>query len=66
MTEHRPVKTGALHGKPGFRRSERLVYEAPVRIWHWVNAVAVLVLIVSGYLIASPLPSSAAKRAPIT
>ena len=33
------------------------VYEAPVRIWHWTNALATVVLIVTGYLIASPLPS---------
>ena len=51
------VKTTDSTGTPGFRRSGVFVYEAPVRIWHWVNAVAVLVLIVSGYLIASPLPT---------
>jgi Ni/Fe-hydrogenase 1 B-type cytochrome subunit len=28
-----------------------------VRIWHWVNAAAITVLCVTGYLIASPLPS---------
>ena len=33
------------------------VYEAPVRIWHWINALAILVLCVSGYFIGSPLPS---------
>ena len=33
------------------------VYEAPVRIWHWVNALAILVLGITGYLIGSPLPS---------
>lgn len=33
------------------------VYEAPVRILHWVNAFAIFVLMGSGYLIASPLPS---------
>ena len=33
------------------------VYEAPVRIWHWVNALAITVLCVTGYLIGSPLPS---------
>ncbi|MGB0497980.1 MAG: Ni/Fe-hydrogenase, b-type cytochrome subunit [Rubricella sp.] len=30
------------------------VYEAPVRIWHWVNALAIFVLCVTGYLIGSP------------
>ena len=34
------------------------VWEAPVRIWHWVMAVAMVVLAVTGYLIGSPLPSA--------
>ncbi|SIS70633.1 Ni/Fe-hydrogenase, b-type cytochrome subunit [Phaeovulum vinaykumarii] len=33
------------------------VYEAPVRMWHWLNAAAITVLIVTGYLIASPPPT---------
>ncbi|WP_427500669.1 Ni/Fe-hydrogenase, b-type cytochrome subunit [Methylomonas sp. MED-D] len=33
------------------------VYELPVRLWHSVNALAIVVLAVSGYLIASPLAS---------
>ncbi|MEM5291989.1 Ni/Fe-hydrogenase, b-type cytochrome subunit [Paraburkholderia sabiae] len=33
------------------------VYEAPVRIWHWINAVSIMVLAVTGYLIGSPLPT---------
>jgi Ni/Fe-hydrogenase 1 B-type cytochrome subunit len=33
------------------------VYEIPVRIWHWVNATAILVLMVTGYFIAKPLPT---------
>ena len=31
------------------------VWEAPVRLWHWVMALAMVVLAVSGYLIGSPL-----------
>ncbi|MFA7617745.1 MAG: Ni/Fe-hydrogenase, b-type cytochrome subunit [Thiohalomonadaceae bacterium] len=31
------------------------VYEAPVRLWHWINALAVVILAISGYLIANPL-----------
>ncbi len=30
------------------------VYEKPVRLWHWVNAAAILVLAVTGWFIASP------------
>ncbi|WP_236175383.1 Ni/Fe-hydrogenase, b-type cytochrome subunit [Pseudomonas pseudonitroreducens] len=33
------------------------VYEAPVRLWHWINASCILVLAVSGYFIGSPLPT---------
>jgi Ni/Fe-hydrogenase 1 B-type cytochrome subunit len=39
------------------RVSSVYVYEAPVRLWHWVNALAIVVLAVTGYLIGSPLPS---------
>ncbi len=31
------------------------VYEAPVRLWHWINALCLLVLSTSGFLIARPL-----------
>lgn len=33
------------------------VYEAPVRLWHWINALAIVILGITGYLIANPLPS---------
>lgn len=33
------------------------VYEAPVRLWHWVTAASIVVLAVTGYLIGSPLPT---------
>ena len=33
------------------------VYEAPMRLWYWVNALAITVLAITGYFIASPLPS---------
>ena len=33
------------------------VYEAPVRIWHWTNALAITVLAVTGYFIGKPLPT---------
>lgn len=37
------------------------VYEAPVRLWHWVNALAIVVLAVSGYFIGRPLPTLAGE-----
>ena len=27
------------------------VYEAPLRLWHWVNALCIVVLCITGYLI---------------
>lgn len=33
------------------------VYEAPLRLWHWINAFAIMVLVVTGYFIGSPPPS---------
>jgi len=33
------------------------VYEAPLRLWHWINALSIVVLALTGYFIASPLPS---------
>ena len=33
------------------------VWEAPVRIWHWVMALCMVVLAITGYLIGSPPPS---------
>lgn len=33
------------------------VYEAPLRLWHWFNALCLVVLFVTGYLIGKPLPS---------
>ena len=33
------------------------IYQAPVRLWHWINALAILTLAVSGYFIGSPLPT---------
>ena len=33
------------------------VFEAPVRVWHWIHALSIVVLAVTGYLIANPLPA---------
>ncbi|MBX3603976.1 MAG: Ni/Fe-hydrogenase, b-type cytochrome subunit [Piscinibacter sp.] len=33
------------------------VYEAPVRLWHWINALSISVLAVTGYFIGSPVPT---------
>ncbi len=33
------------------------VYEAPLRLWHWVNALAIVVLAITGWFIGSPTPT---------
>ncbi|MBA4707603.1 Ni/Fe-hydrogenase, b-type cytochrome subunit [Aquitalea aquatica] len=33
------------------------VYEAPVRLWHWVTVLCIITLSITGYLIGKPLPS---------
>ena len=33
------------------------VFEAPVRIWHWLTVLCMAVLMVTGYFIGKPLPS---------
>jgi Ni/Fe-hydrogenase 1 B-type cytochrome subunit len=37
------------------------VYEAPVRLWHWLNALCIVTLAITGYLIASPPPTVAGE-----
>lgn len=37
------------------RQTSVYVYEAPVRLWHWINAASILVLSITGFLIANPL-----------
>ena len=51
------TKAADAHGEQAIDRKSVYVYEAPVRIWHWVNALAILTLALTGYFIGSPLPS---------
>jgi Ni/Fe-hydrogenase 1 B-type cytochrome subunit len=39
------------------------VYEAPVRLWHWVMMLCMIVLAGTGYLIGSPLPAVGGEAA---
>lgn len=50
--------TGLVEGGP---LVDTYVYEAPVRLWHWVTVLSVFVLAGTGYLIGSPLPSMAGE-----
>ena len=39
------------------RQTAVYVYEAPLRLWHWVTVACITVLCVTGYFIGSPLPT---------
>lgn len=39
------------------------VYETPVRLWHWLNAAAIVVLCVTGYFIGAPPPAMGSAEA---
>jgi CheY-like chemotaxis protein len=43
------------------RQTAIYVYEWPVRLWHWVNAVAILVLAVTGYAAFASDPERARR-----
>lgn len=53
----REVRAADARGEMGPSHTSVHVYQAPVRLWHWVNMLAVLTLMATGYLIGSPLPS---------
>lgn len=48
--------TGEKVGKMGV-----YVFEAPLRLWHWINALCIVVLATTGWFIAAPLPSMAGE-----
>ncbi|WP_372921077.1 Ni/Fe-hydrogenase, b-type cytochrome subunit [Roseovarius sp.] len=52
-----------FHQAGTHKQTSVYVYEAPVRIWHWVNALAILVLCLTGYFIGQPLPSFSGAEA---
>jgi Ni/Fe-hydrogenase 1 B-type cytochrome subunit len=58
-TEKLSHATGIDEGAVAQGRSIKsvYVYEAPVRLWHWINALAITVLALTGYFIGSPLPT---------
>lgn len=41
----------------GRRVTSVYVYQAPVRLWHWLSALSLVTLAVSGYLIGQPPPT---------
>lgn len=57
--------TGKLSPRVGEARDTAVshyVFEAPVRLWHWLTVACMLVLMVTGYFIGRPLPSQLVAR----
>lgn len=51
------VAADAVRSDRSVERDVVYVYEAPVRLWHWINAAAILVLGLTGYFIGSGIPT---------
>jgi len=51
------TKTAVTDGHNPANQKPLYVFEAPVRVWHWVHAAAISCLAITGYLIANPLPA---------
>ena len=53
-----------MSNKIYIKRLKRVyVWEVPVRIFHWINAYAILILIITGFLITYPLPIMSSRDA---
>ena len=51
------ANTATASGHDAVTPAPVYVFEAPVRIWHWLHALCICTLCVTGYLIANPLPA---------
>ena len=60
MLSHRDMQEAERRGR---QVRSIYVYEAPVRLWHWVNAAAVTTLAVTGHFIGKPLPTMPGEAA---
>lgn len=45
---------GASAAPQGHRLSAVFVYEGPLRLWHWINALSIIVLVATGFYIGNP------------
>jgi Ni/Fe-hydrogenase 1 B-type cytochrome subunit len=62
MSKDQHLKTYGFDGNaPPELGSKRVVsvyvYQAPVRLWHWLTVLSVMVLCATGYFIGKPLPT---------
>ena len=55
MSEYTDMISRTAESKMNFRVMRRIfVFQIPTRVFHWLNAFCVLVLVVSGYIIGNP------------
>lgn len=52
-----------MSGAEGTRQSAVYVYQAPVRLWHWINAASIVTLAATGFFIAHPFFSAMGESA---
>jgi Ni/Fe-hydrogenase 1 B-type cytochrome subunit len=57
----RPIDSDDVSARPHRYYRRRYVWEWPIRIWHWVNALAVTVLFLTGLYISWPLLAPAGE-----
>ncbi|MGA7246098.1 MAG: cytochrome b/b6 domain-containing protein, partial [Terracidiphilus sp.] len=64
------MSTTGIAGKSVYRNGNRpaeyrrvYVWELPVRVYHWINAVALVMLCITGYLIGAPIRAFYAAEA---
>jgi Ni/Fe-hydrogenase 1 B-type cytochrome subunit len=51
------TSSGAMGKEFATTKHPIYVFQAPVRAWHWIHALAITVLAITGYFIANPLPT---------
>src|SRR6266498_4581391 len=59
---HIPASTQTASTKAGRKLRRVFVWEQPVRIYHWLNAAVIIVLIATGFFIANPLALQSNKE----
>ncbi|GHT91889.1 putative Ni/Fe-hydrogenase B-type cytochrome subunit [Betaproteobacteria bacterium] len=60
MLSQHDIQEAERHGRQVY---SVYVFEAPLRVWHWVNALLMVILAVTGYLIGKPPPTLAGEAA---
>jgi Ni/Fe-hydrogenase 1 B-type cytochrome subunit len=57
MSQQTLKSEAVVTGEKVRRQTAVYVYEAPLRLWHWVTVFSIITLCITGYFIGSPLPT---------